>query len=115
MYYASARGEMLKAKLTRMENRVKPEESEVRELAAEYQASINDLGNDLGTVPMMQQLAHIKAFYLNDATGAIDILNQALDVPGLYDRSEASCKLELADILVLEGDIWEASLLYSQV
>ncbi|MBI1266007.1 MAG: tetratricopeptide repeat protein [Cryomorphaceae bacterium] len=115
MYYASARGEMLKAKLTRMESRVKPEESEVRELAAEYTASINDLGNDLGTVSMMQQLAHIKAFYLNDAKGAIDILNKALEVPGVYDRSEASCKLELADILVLEGDIWEASLLYSQV
>ncbi|MGB0423174.1 MAG: tetratricopeptide repeat protein, partial [Flavobacteriales bacterium] len=60
-------------------------------------------------------LAHINAFYLQKSSIAIDILNEAIGLPGLYETVEAVCKLELGDILLFTGDIWEASLLYSQV
>jgi TolA-binding protein len=38
-----------------------------------------------------------------------------LDISGLYDRTAAVCKLELGDILVFQDEIWDASLLFSQV
>ncbi|MFM1931211.1 MAG: hypothetical protein RL226_514 [Bacteroidota bacterium] len=115
LYYSQARGEMLKSKLTRLKKQIKPSAEECQQLSQEYAATIADLGPNELTVPMMMDLAHIRAFYLNDSDGAMDLLEQALEVPGLYARSEAHVKLELADIQVLEGNVWDASLLYSQV
>jgi tetratricopeptide (TPR) repeat protein len=43
------------------------------------------------------------------------MLNNALAIPGLYEKVEAYIKLELADIYMITNDIWEASLLYLQV
>jgi tetratricopeptide (TPR) repeat protein len=38
-----------------------------------------------------------------------------LEVPGLTDMQRANAKMLLADIHVLDGDMWEASLLYMQI
>src|SRR5690606_8136680 len=42
-------------------------------------------------------------------------LQEAIGMPGLGPTEQAQMKLELGDVHVLEGDIWEASLLYSHV
>ena len=42
-------------------------------------------------------------------------LQEALEFPGLTDKLRADIKMQLADILVLKGDIWEASLLFMQI
>jgi tetratricopeptide (TPR) repeat protein len=38
-----------------------------------------------------------------------------MSVSGITDVQKASCKMQLADIQVLTGDIWEASVLYMQI
>ena len=64
---------------------------------------------------MMKELAHIKGFYLGKHDEAVALLQEAIEIQGLYDKIEAVLKLELGDLLLLDGNIWEASLLYSQV
>ena len=64
---------------------------------------------------MIKELAHIKAFYLQESDEAVDLLYDAIDIPGVYGKINAVIKLELADILLMQGDLWDASLLYSQV
>jgi tetratricopeptide (TPR) repeat protein len=64
---------------------------------------------------MMKELAHLQAFHLNKTDQAIELLRETIAMPGLYNKTLAMCKLELGDILVFKGDIWEASLLFSQV
>ena len=63
----------------------------------------------------MKNLAALDAFYLGDAESATVLLNKALDLPDLKPQSRADVKLELGDILLFSGDVWEATLLYQQV
>ena len=43
------------------------------------------------------------------------LLNEIITIPRLKPHDKAKCKIELADVLLFTGEIWEASLLYSQV
>jgi tetratricopeptide (TPR) repeat protein len=63
----------------------------------------------------MVEKAHIQAFYANQSEEAIALLNEVLNISGLTDMQEAEAKMLLADIHVLDGDVWEASLLYMQI
>ena len=54
-------------------------------------------------------------FYADKAEKAKTELNEALKINGLTDIQKAQVKMQLADINVLSGDIWEASILYMQV
>jgi tetratricopeptide (TPR) repeat protein len=42
-------------------------------------------------------------------------LSTALQIPGLTDMQRAETKMQLADIEVLNADIWEASIFYMQI
>ncbi|WP_306641650.1 tetratricopeptide repeat protein [Sanyastnella coralliicola] len=114
-YFVPAHGAMLESKLAQLESQPTPDRTAYAELANEYGATLDRIGRDVNTIDIMRDYAHINAFYLNNSESAITILEEAIETPGIYDRAQAMCKLELADILLLDGDIWEASLLYSQV
>lgn len=114
-YYIAAHGSMLEARLAELESTPATDTEAYRELEAEYEETLQVVGRDASSVDIMRDLARIKGFYLKKPTEAMTVLEEALELPGLYDRAEAMCKLELADILLLQGEIWEASLLYSQV
>jgi tetratricopeptide (TPR) repeat protein len=114
-YFVSARSEMLRAKLASLTASILPEQAAFKALADDYEQALLDLGKVANTAGMMKELAHIYAFHLQDPKRAAEILEEAIALPGIYDQLQAQCKLELADILLLDGDIWEASLLYSQV
>ncbi len=64
---------------------------------------------------LMKDLAHLQAFYLNKPDIAIEMLQEAIALPRTTPRYRDECKIELADIMVLTGDIWEAPLIYKQV
>lgn len=114
-YFIAAQGSMLEAKLAQLESQPAADTTAYRALAEEYRSTLQVVGQDASSVDILRELAHIKAFYLREPQEAIETLETALALPGLYSRAEAMCKLELADILLLQGEIWEASLLYSQV
>jgi tetratricopeptide (TPR) repeat protein len=73
------------------------------------------VGKKRSSIPLIIELSHIQAFYANQATEAITLLTEALLIPGITDMQKAELKMQLADIHVLHGDIWEASLLYMQI
>lgn len=90
-------------------------EADLVELEKNYQTTIAELGKVAGTASLLKKLAHLQAFYLGKTTEAIDLLEETIALPQLSPTVQAECKLELADILLMTGDIWEASLRYSQV
>lgn len=114
-YYVSAHGEMLSARLSELEAFTTPDIEGYRDLGEQYKETLTKLGEDAATADIIRDYAHINAFYLGQPQEAMDLLNEAIELPGLYGKVQAACKLELADIMLLEGDIWDASLLYSQV
>lgn len=97
---------------------------ELLELEKNYYTTLNELGkeagdfytgNQTGSNILIKRLAHLQAFYLNKPKEAIRLLEEAIELSNLPVSAKAECKLELADILLMTGDIWEASLRYSQV
>ena len=114
-YFFTARTQALHVLLEPLLNAVPPAIQAITELAEDYRSTLRDLGVRSETVSLAKELAHVEAFYLQNTEAAIEILNEALAIPNLYDRSAALCKLELGDILVFTDAIWDASLLFSQV
>ena len=80
-----------------------------------YQSTINELGKSASTYPLLKGLAHLQAFYLHNTTQAIELLKEISEIPRIKQHDLAKAKIELADIYMFIDDIWEASLLYSQV
>ncbi len=78
-------------------------------------AAINTLGINNITSDIIVNLAHITAFNLSKPNEAIEMIEKALLNPAINKNKEAYLKLKLADILVTNGNIWDATLLYSQV
>ncbi|MBK9285705.1 MAG: tetratricopeptide repeat protein [Sphingobacteriaceae bacterium] len=64
---------------------------------------------------IVKTLANLQAYYLNKADQAIEILETLITQPGLEAVAKAEYKMLQADIYVIIGQIWDASLLYSQV
>lgn len=80
-----------------------------------YNSTINELGITASTSSMLRGLAHLQAFYLHNTDSAIVLLNEILIIPRLKPHAAAKTKLELADVYLFTNEIWDASLLYSQV
>jgi tetratricopeptide (TPR) repeat protein len=84
-------------------------------LEAEMNATLDELGRDVRTVTLQRTLAHLEAFYLFKTKPAIELLEKTIALPDISPKAQADCKLELGDVLLLDGQVWEASLRYSQV
>jgi tetratricopeptide (TPR) repeat protein len=88
---------------------------EIQATIQDYTDALTRLGKSKFTFQIILELSHIKAFYGNQISESIELLSNLLATPGLTDMQRAQVKMKLADVQVLGGDIWEASLLYMQV
>jgi hypothetical protein len=114
-YYITARIEKLQVMKEEIETKPGADITMYTELENAYIAAIDEVGKKAETAVMMKELAHVKTFYLNKTDESVALLRAAIDMPGIYKKTQALCKLELGDVLVFRGDIWDASLLFSQV
>ncbi|MFZ1686318.1 MAG: tetratricopeptide repeat protein [Flavobacteriales bacterium] len=114
-YYTSARIGLIKALDAKVTDQAQPPMEELKLLEQEYTTALSELGRMNGTIELIRGLGKLKAYYLDDRAGAAAVLDQGINIPGLDPKVQAQLKLDLGDVKVLESDIWEASLLYSQV
>jgi tetratricopeptide (TPR) repeat protein len=77
--------------------------------------ALDEIGLNRRSVEIVRDLAHISAFRLGNYAEAVVLLEQALAINQLHPKEKAGLKLELADILLFEGEVWDASLYYSQI
>jgi hypothetical protein len=71
-------------------------------------------GGGARTASMMMNLAELYTFYIHDTQKGIDLLIEVAEIPGIKLEELAQSKVQLADALLFIGDVWEATLLYSQ-
>lgn len=114
-FYANARMELVNASYQKIISKGNYTNQDLTELEKNYTSTLEELGKTITTVGLLKDLAHLKAFYLYKPQEAIDMLEEAIALPQLETHMKASCKLELGDVLLVTGEIWEASLRYSQV
>ena len=88
---------------------------QLRTLEAEYNSFLTAQGINAGTALIVSELAMLEALYIDDLPKAISLLEEIVNLPGLNNWVQAKAKLDLGDYYLMSGEIWESTLLYSQV
>lgn len=114
-FYTESLTGMLHAKFMSFTNGYQFRLTDLEELDKDYSTVLGELGKNSRTALLMRDQAHIKAFYLNQLEEAMVLLEDAVAMPTIGELTRADLKLELGDIYLFAGEVWEASLLYSQV
>lgn len=84
-------------------------------LEAEYESFLTQYGKSHLSATIILQLAELEAVYLRNLPKAISLLEELKQVPGVRPNILARLKINLGDYYLMHGDIWESTLLYSQV
>jgi len=89
--------------------------TDLADLEQKLKNTIKEFGYNQFTVPVIHKLAMLQGFYLDKADDAVTMLTEVIGNPGIDKNKIAELKLDLGDLLLITGDVWEASLTYSQV
>ncbi len=114
-YYNEAKRASLSTKRRQITDNFSYTTDQLRVLEAEYVAFLDVNGIHAGTALIVSELAMLEGLYINDLAKAISYLEQVVNLPGINNTVQAYAKLDLGDYYLMSGEIWEATLLYSQV
>jgi predicted Zn-dependent protease len=112
--YVSAKIELINTRNFKVTSG-KYNQADLLSLESDYIALLNEFGRNRSTVFAMQKLANLQAFKLHKLKEAQIWLESAVAITDVRPALLASCKLDLADISLLNNQPWDATLLYSQV
>ena len=114
-YYPEALTGELKARFLKITSGITYTHEELEYLGRQYTSALDQLGQNNRTIDLMRDLAHLEAFYLRSPEEAVSLLEAATGITNAPEKTLAECKIELGDIFLYQGEIWEAALLYMQV
>lgn len=112
---AQSRVELLKAEYEQITRAYPIDQKALLNLESKYKKTLDEAGKNPLIFPLMRNLAHLEAFFLNNTDEAIALLEELVTISAGIPQQQAESKLELADIMLYTGEPWEATLLYSQV
>ncbi len=114
-FYIDAKREALRNRRLKLVEGYDYSQEELKKLEQLYLDFLDEFGRRKVTAPIILELAELEALYLNDNEKAISLLEEMIGYPGLNPWVQAQGKLQLGDYYLIEGEIWESTLLYSQV
>lgn len=113
-YYTVANNERLGALFAALQKNVSYTKEDVTVLIKQYDDFFNQSPQYYAS-DAVRDYAKLQAQYNDSPENGIEILKKALEQSGISKFLKGQCKLQLGDYYILRGDIWESSLLYSQV
>ncbi len=113
-YYIPAKVDILNIKAKQLQL-LKFSQADLEKLENDYRSLLNEFGRNTGTAFAIRQLAKLQAYHLNKPAEASEELQSLLKLNSIPPLISGETKIELADIYLINGEIWEAALLYSQV
>lgn len=114
-YYFDSRVGELNVQFARINRNFPIENKQLSTLIRNYEVAFGELGKNEHTVPLMRNYADLMAYHADSLQKAMDILYDILDLPRISSKQRDETKLALGDLLLFAGEIWDASLMYSQV
>jgi tetratricopeptide (TPR) repeat protein len=115
-YYNAAQIDILNVEYLAVMQKPQPTQEELLTLEQRYLTANQKYKNTALNLQIIRNLANLQAYYLSNENNAIYVLNEAItNSSGIDAVSKANYKIQLGDIYLLIGQIWDASLLYSQV
>lgn len=114
-YYLESKRGVLRSKKAKVTENYNYTKADLTALKDTYKSFLNEMGRNTQTAALMQEYAEFEGFYMNELDTAILVLEELKNFGGLRKEAIAQAKLTLGDFYLMNGDHWEASLLFSQV
>ncbi len=114
-YYFDAKNALLNTTRKKITQNYDYTIADLDSLDAAYNTFLDEFGINTKTAYIAKQYGDFLAIYKNDLPKSIEVLQNLLDRGGLNPYVGANAKLSLGDYLLMSGDVWESTLLYSQV
>ncbi len=114
-FYLDAKRESLNCKKQLLVDGYQYTNEDLRQLESEYISFLDEFGRNKTTASIIRELARLEAFYINDLDSAIELLDLMIAYPGVGRTIKAEAKLDLGDFYLMKSEVWESTLLYSQV
>lgn len=114
-YYFDSKKDLLDTKRKKIVYSGNYTMEELVTLKQEYNLFLDEMGRGKNTAFIMLELSQLEGLYLNDLDAAIKTLNFLIEMPGANNYVIANAKLALGDYYLMNSEIWDATLLYSQV
>lgn len=114
--YYQARNGLLNCRQRKISETNVYTDNDLLSLRADYLNFLSDYNRaDYRAAYVTSELAKLEAFYLFQVESAISRLNPIMNWQRLTPAQLAEFKLVLGDLYLIAGDVWESTLLYSQV
>ncbi|MEG1761984.1 MAG: hypothetical protein RR256_00040 [Bacteroidales bacterium] len=123
-YYKQSRIELLNLYYQQLRDEVErtqvdadnPKQKEkIEKIKTDYEALWLEFPHDVASIGLTRNLAQIYAYYTKQPDKAQHLLEETIAQLTIPSNLRAECKIDLADILLYFGNVWDATLLYSQV
>ncbi|MFI5205903.1 MAG: tol-pal system YbgF family protein, partial [Candidatus Paceibacterales bacterium] len=115
LYYDGATVDILNVEFLALTSKAQPKKEELLALEQKFNKAKEKFKNTHLSAFIIKNLATLQAYYLNQTDAAILLLEELVNEAGLEAPAKAEYKIMLGDIYLIKGQIWDASLLYSQV
>ncbi len=113
--YFEAKTELLNCRKEKIAKTINYTREDLLGLKSDYISFIEENGKTPHTAQSMKELADLEGFYLHDIPAAISDCEGVINMPGISVQLKNQTKLSLGDFYLISGDVWESTLLYSQV
>ncbi|OQX97961.1 MAG: hypothetical protein B6I20_11680 [Bacteroidetes bacterium 4572_117] len=114
IFYTKAKLAYLTVLYTQVEKGQIRSHEQITNLEKQYLEAIEEFGRNYMTINLIKDFAHLQAFYLDKSQEAVTMLKSIIKLPDLKPLLKGACKIKLADILVLQDSVWEATIEYAQ-
>lgn len=114
-YYFVAKTNILRSKKEQIINQKTYEDAELDSLAAEYKSFVDEFGINTRSSKLILDYAEFLAVNVNDLDLAIETLESLVNTKSVKKSEIANAKINLANYYLMNDNIWDASLLFSQV
>lgn len=115
LYYDGAMVDVLNVEYRSLTSKPQPSKEKMLALETKLVKAKEKYKNTHLSAFIIKTLATLQAYYLDKASEAIEVLQELIDQPAIENAAKAEYKILQADVYVITGAIWDASLLYSQV
>ena len=114
IYYVDATVGLIEAEYAQAVANGSHDKGFYEKLSGRIDDAFAEMGYSKETISLITIQAEIMAFELGRCDDAKTLLNNALEV-NLSPKNKAGLKMKLADIYLFTDEVWEATLLYSQI
>ncbi len=114
-YYIEAKKALMDSKIALIKSEPEYKNTDFDSLRVEYKTFIDEVGINNTTAPIIKDYCDFLALDVNDLDTAVKTLESMVEIRSIRKNERANAKISLADYYLIKGEIWEATLLYSQV